>query len=1093
MNIMNKSKRMYCNYKYFLFVILSFFVTVANAQKGNTIRGIVTDGDNEPLIGVSILETGTNNGVITDLDGRYIITLAQNESSLRFSYIGYNTQVVKIENRNSVNVKLNEDVVGLEEVIITGYGTGVTKDKLTAAISKVPTDRLESGIHSNPLTALYGAVTGVRVTQASGQPGSTPDIQIRAGASLSGSGSPLYIIDGVQKDNLVDINSNDIESIEILKDAAATALYGARANNGVVLVTTKSGKVGKASVSLKVNVGRNYLRETYKFLNTADYLYWERLASHRAGKTNDLMNGYNIGWGAGHDPLSDGNVTGKGVFSTTFLTKENEFLLDYGWQSMQDPVSEYQLLFKEFRLKDVNIQESWTQDYNLSISGGNDKGKYYSGLGYYKETGFPHNTGYDRFSFNFNGEYKVKDWFKSSGFMNFSKSSTNPNVLNNDANFFSVVMAAPPTFKGHNLDGSAIKVVNNNQNANMAETADSFYRRNDHYRLTLGTSANFDITRGLSLRLNALWYLRMNERESFNKEYTTGPGKTNSLRNASAGYGRNLDQTYNAILNYKTSFDLHSLDVIGGFEMIDKESFNFAGSGRGATSDDFINLQYTEVGETRDISSYHQRERIMSSFTNATYDYDSKYLFSFSGRYDGYSRLIDNRWGFFPGISGAWNVYREDFMKEYLDKISYLKIRAGYGQNGNVSGIGGNPYVLQGDYGTTPNYNMEYGILINQLPYPSLRWEKTTSFDTAIEIGLWDKVSISAGYFNKKTTDLITRVNLPTSAGVGNILTNNGNVGSQGFELEANYKIINTKDFKWSVGATATYVTSKVLKLPENGNDKNRQNGYQVYTGNGDELMWVGGYAEGESYGDIYGPQMMHVIQDENDLKNYENYVDQIPRQPVYGPAAYAKLSESQKRNVQQLAPGDAVWKDVNGDNIIDSYDRVKLGNLVPKWMGGFNTKLDYKGLTLSAVFDYALNYMKWNSGLQYFMGLTSNHFNAPEIVKKTWTEENTTATLPVFINGDSVFKQNYTRSNNSLFWEDASYLALREVTLSYGLPKAYSNSILMEKITVSLTGQNLIYFTGTKVFTPEYGSGQNDKGGYPLPISVFMGVNLTF
>ena len=1088
---MRKNKTLYC--RNFLFAILMLLCTsIAYAQTGRSVSGIVKDATGEPLIGVSVLETGTTNGIITDLDGKFVLTLTKDKSSLQFSYIGYSAQTVPVGTRKEIIVVLKEDAIGLQEVIVTGYGKTVTKDKLTSAISKVSSDILERGVRSNALTALSGTVTGVRVSQTSGQPGSSPSIQVRAGASLNGSGTPLYIIDGVQKDDMSDINSADIESIEVLKDAAATALYGARANNGVVLVTTKTGRVGKTTVTLSANVGKNFVRDNYDFLNAADYLYWERLAAFRAGKTKDLMSGTNIGWAAGHDPSVDGNVNAKGVFSTTFLTDDNKYLLQQGWQSMKDPVSDNTLLFREFRLKDVNLQESWTQDYNVSMSGGNDKGKYYSSIGYYKEDGFPLKSGYKRLSFSLNGEYKLKSWLTASGFVNFSRGTTNPNVLNNDANFFSVVMAAPPTFKGYNLDGSVIKVINNNQNANMAATADSYYRRNEAYKTTLGTSLKVDLMKGLSLKLNAMWYLWMNEKESFNKAFATAPNKENTLRAASANYARKLDQTYNALLNYNASFGKHNVSAVAGFEIIDKYSYGFAGSGQGATSDDFIGLQYTETGETRKISTTHQRERIMSSFINASYDYESKYLLSFSGRYDGYSKLVDNRWGFFPGISAAWNVYREEFMEKHLDTFTNLKVRAGYGQNGNVNGIGG-PYELQGDYGNTPNYNGTYGILINSLPYPSLRWEKTTSFDMAVEVGLWNRLNVSAGYFNKKTTDLIASVNLPSSSGVGSMRTNNGTVRSQGLEIEANYTLFDTKDFKWSVGANATFVKSKILKLPDNGAEQNRQNGFQVYSGNGDELKWVGGYAEGESYGDIYGYQMMHVIRDEADLRNYANYVDKIPKKAVYGPEAYAQLTEAQKKNAQQLAPGDAVWKDVNGDNVIDSYDRVKLGNQIPKWMGGFNTFVSWKGLSLSARFDYALGYKKWNSGLQYFMGLTSNHFNVPEEVKGTWTEENPDASLPMFICGDSNFKQNYTRSNASLFWEDASYLCAREVTLSYDLPVAWTKKALMEKVTVNLTGQNLFYITGTKVYTPEYGSTTNDKGGYALPISVLMGVKVTF
>lgn len=558
---MRKIYLKYCREVIFVVVAMLCSIGSIYAQVEQTVSGVVKDVAGEPLIGVSVLEVGTSNGAITDLDGKYTLTLTKSKSVLAFSYIGYVQQNIHVDGRKNITVVMKDDAIGLQEVIVTGYGKTVTKDKLTAAISKVSSEVLEKGVRSNPLTALAGTVTGVRVTQTSGQPGAGPSIQVRAGASLNGSGSPLYIIDGVQKDDMNDINSNDIESIEVLKDAAATALYGARANNGVVLVTTKSGHVGKTTVTLNVNIGKGFARDNYDFMNARDYLYWERMAAKRSGDDMNLVNG----WGTGNDITADGNKSSNGIYSTSILTDKNKYLLDYGWQSMKDPASDNYLLFKETDFMKLNTQDAWTQDYNVSFSGGNDKGKYYSSIGYYDETGFPLESGYQRLSFNLNGEYKIKSWLKASGFVNFSRSETNPNYMS-DANFWSVVAAAPPTFKGANLDGTVITLLNNTQNANWNEMKNYYYRRNTAYKTTLGTSFQVDLMKGLSLKLSGMWYLWMKETESFDKELPTAPGKLNSNRKASATYARKLDQTYNAILNYNVSFGDHNVSAVGGFE-----------------------------------------------------------------------------------------------------------------------------------------------------------------------------------------------------------------------------------------------------------------------------------------------------------------------------------------------------------------------------------------------------------------------------------------------------------------------------------------------------------------------------------------------
>ena len=1096
---MKKERVIHCKNLILAMLVMLCSVGSIYAQNGRSVSGVVKDANGEGLIGVSVLELGTTNGIITDLDGKYKLNLVGSKPVLVVSYVGYAKQEIPVGNRKEINITLKEDAVGLEEVVVMGYGRTVTKDKLTAAISKVSADVLERGVRSNPLTALAGTVTGVRVTQASGSPGSAPSIQVRAGASLNGNGSPLYIIDGVQKDNLNDINSNDIESIEVLKDAAATALYGARANNGVVLLTSKTGRVGKSSITLNVNVGKNINREPYEVLNARDYLYWSRIAADRAGLD---LHGANA-WGTNHDVAADGNEKAEGLYSTTLLTDKNRYLLDYGWDTMRCPVTGEDLLFREFDWNDVNLQDAWTQDYNLSFTGGNDRGKYYSSIGYYDETGFPVNSSYNRISLNLNGEYKIKSWLTASGFVNFSRANNHPNALNNDGNFFSVVRSAPPTFKGYNLDGTPIYAINSNQMANMSETMDKYYRRDTQFKTTLGTSLKVDFMKGLFLKVNALWYLWQKETESFDKANYASPGKMNTTRPASAGYARKLDQTYNAMLNYTTSFNgVHNVSAVVGFEMIDKYSYGFSASGKGATSDDFINLQYTELLDatgtsTRAMSTSHTEERIMSGIVNATYDYMSKYLVSFSGRYDGYSKLVNNRWGFFPGISAAWNVYREDFMADKLNLFSNLKVRMGYGQNGNVAGIS-TPYQLQGSYTNSANFNGIYGIKITDLPALALRWEKTTSFDAAIEVGLWNRLNMSLGYFNKKTTDLITNVNLPTSSGVGAMRTNNGSVGSQGLEFEANFSILNQKDWKWNIGANLTFVKSKVLKLPENGQEQNRQSGTQVYAGYGSkDLKNVGGFAEGERFGDIYGYQMTHIVRDEADLQNYANYIDRVPGKAVYGPEAFAKLTDAQKKNAQQLAPGDAIWQDVDGDGEIDAYDQIKLGNQIPSVMGGFNTLLSWKGLSFSVRFDYALGYKKFNQGLMYFMSFSSADINSPEFVKDTWTEENPNAKYPAFIVGDITKKRNIGRANNALFWENASYLCAREMSLSYDLPAVWTRKAYMEKVSISLTGQNLFYITKAKTYTPEYDAselgGATTRGGYSLPIAVLMGLKVTF
>ena len=1075
--------------------LMLFTIGVAAAQPRHTVTGKVTDASGAPMVGVTVIEQGTTNGTTTGVDGSYSLTVKGEKGVLTFSSLGYTSQNIPVGGKATVDVKLDEDAINMSEVVVTGYGRTVTKDKLTAAISKVSGDILERGVRSNPLQALAGTVTGVRVATTSGQPGAAPSIVIRGGAALDGTGTPLYVIDGGQKEDMNDINSNDIESIEILKDAAATALYGAKANAGVVLVTTKRGRAGKAEISFKANVGLNYLRKTNEFLAADDYLYYLRLAAYRSGNVAALSAAGPYGTGNLYE--ADGNKAQEGVYSTMFLTDDNAFLLKKGYKQMIDPITGKTIIYSEFTPSDASVRDmALTQDYNISASGGNDRGRYYASLGYYDESGFPVISYYKRLSFTTNASYKITPWLESNSQFNFSRSDSrqvSDYIGGGESNFFGIMFSAPPTMRRFNPDGDPVVCSTNWENGNWDAAQSSFYRRNTNYRFTMNQGLKFNITDHISLKVNGMWYFNMYEKEKFNRTYIVKPGSPNSDHAASASYSRMLSQTYNAIAGYENSWNDHNLSVIVGYEFYDKFNFGLSAGGQGADSDDFISLGYIDKTLDKNISkismnSTHLNERSMSVFGNASYDYKGKYLFSFSARYDGYSKLVNNKWGFFPGVSAAWNIHKEKFMEGTQGWLSSLKIRAGYGQNGNVNILAG-PYDLQGNYGKTGSYDDEYGILINKLPYPDLRWEKTTSVDFAVEASFLNRFRVSVGAYNKLTSDLLAEVPFPSSAGVGNQYTNNGSVRNRGLEFEFDATVFQNKDWKVQVGGNATYMRSKIMRLPDNGNLNNRQGGQQVYNAAGD-LIWVGGKQEGQEYGVAYAYRMVDVVRSEADLQKYAWYVDTTPSAgTIYGPGAWATLTAAEQEKGQLLQPGDAIFYDVNGDNTIDQYDQVKMGNTIPRWVGGVNLSVAWKGLSLYARFDYATGYVAKNSRKQYYMGLSQGTFNTLKESKDTWSEERPDAKYPILMYADTKFRNNYRMSN--IFYDDSSYLCAREIALSYSLPEKWARVVRMKNLTVSVTGQNLFYWTGSSLYNPEYGV--NGNGGYGIPRTVLFGVKATF
>lgn len=671
-----------------LLLILCFVGSIGVMAQTKSITGTVTDGTNEPIIGASVLEVGTTNGTITDIDGKFTLNVKPN-AEIKISFIGFKERIIDVNGKASFRIKMDEDSEMLEEVVVTGYGGKQLRTKVTNSISKVKEETLKQGLYSNPAQALSGAVAGLSVSQTSGNPGSTPALVLRGGTNFDGSGSPLILIDGQVRSSLSDINPDDIESMEVLKDAGATAIYGARANDGVILVTTKRGKSGRAEVNLKAKFGFNYFNNSYEFLNAGDYIYWMRTA-YKNAYVDDLKHPDGSGvkswaslssltsatpYGTGNAyfasdgviPL-DGNETTSAIWSTMKYADNLAFLLDQGWQTMIDPIYGDKLIYKDTNIADFNIHTpAFSHDYNLSVSGGNDKGSYYAGLGYNKSDGNAYGNWYKRITFTFNADYRLKEWLTSSSSFNFADATWNdlPATQTAEANYFSRCLSLPPTFRGYNADGD-ILLGPNSGDGNQQYNFDKFIRDQNTDKFTMNQSFTIDLMKGLSLKLGAIWYYQEEKIESFDKDYLSSPGNTVTSRSSAASYDRTLDQTYNAVLNYNYQINKdHYLDAMAGFEYYDSYNKGFDASGSGAPTDDFMDLQYTSKEEgKRSIDSWHSRQRIMSFFGRVNYDYQSKYLLSLVLRKDGYSKLAeDNRWGVFPGVSVGWVSVRRNSWK----------------------------------------------------------------------------------------------------------------------------------------------------------------------------------------------------------------------------------------------------------------------------------------------------------------------------------------------------------------------------------------------------------------------------------------------
>lgn len=607
-----------------LLLMLCLFCSIGAMAQTKTITGVVSDAAGEPIIGASVVEVGTTNGTITDIDGKFVLNMNP-DGKIRVSYIGYQVQTIDLKGKTSFRIQMKEDSEMLEEVVVTGYGGKQLRTKVTNSISKVKEETLKQGLYSNPGQALSGAVAGLSVSQTSGNPGSTPTLVLRGGTNFDGSGSPLILIDGQVRSSLSDINPDDIESMEVLKDAGATAIYGARANDGVILVTTKRGKSGRAEVNLKAKFGLNYFKNSYEFLDAGDYIYWMRMGYKNAymgdmkhpdgsavkawSSLSSLTSATPYGTGNayfasdGVTPL-DGNKTSSAIWSTMKYTDNLAFLLDQGWQTMIDPIYGDKLIYKNTDIADFNVQTpAFSQDYNLSVSGGNEKGNYYAGLGYNKSDGTAYGNWYKRITFTFNADYKLKEWLTSSSSFNFADATWNglPATQTAEANYFSRCLSLPPTFRGYNADGEML-LGPNSGDGNQQYNFDKFVRDQNTDKFTMNQSFTVNFMKGLSLKLGAIWYYQEEKDESFNKDYLSSPGNKVTSRSTSAYYDRTLDQTYNAVLNYNYQINKdHYLDAMAGFEYYDSYNKGFNASGSGAPTDDFMDLQYTSKEDRKSV------------------------------------------------------------------------------------------------------------------------------------------------------------------------------------------------------------------------------------------------------------------------------------------------------------------------------------------------------------------------------------------------------------------------------------------------------------------------------------------------------------
>jgi TonB-linked SusC/RagA family outer membrane protein len=846
-------------------IMLIFSTNIVLAQE-KTISGIITGTDNEPIIGASVLEKGTSNGTVTDLNGSYSISV-ESTAVLVISYIGMESQEIAVNNKSVINIQLKESSIGLDEVVVVGYGTMMKKD-LSSAITKVD----GSVLHNQPLASagglLIGKSSGVQVTTNSGEPGSDITIRIRGANSFSGN-SPLYVIDGVPSGDILGLNPNDIESIEVLKDASSSAIYGSRAANGVILITTKQGVKGRTDISFNTYFGLQRVYKRMEMMNAQQQ--WDYVLK-------GVENYNRLNPNAPVVPRDQGVADHEAGYNTDW----------------QDEV---------FRIAPV-------QNYSFSASGGTDKMKFSTNVSYYNQKGVIISNGYERYTARFNMDYELNRYLSVGTSLKAyyshkdeipkgdSESSIMANLLRK--------MAYEPVFEP---DGT----YSNRERPNLVASA-NLYQGDSYRKAGIGTVyAKLKIIDRLELTTTWSGDIGVSTGNSFTPSTILG----GATRPSSAYSNKWSTWISENILSYSFEYRKHKANAILGYSMQESDDFNFNASASGGPSDLISTMNASTTKGT--IYSYKTGWGINSLFARVNYSFASKYLIGLSIRNDGSSRFgANNRYARFPAGSIAWRIKEEGFMKS-LTMIDDLKIRASMGRTGNQN-IGN--YAAQGAYNTGVNYAGQPGVRVGGIPAADLTWESTDQYDGGLDLTMFNgRLAFSFDYYLKKTQGLLFSMPIPGYTGFGSYMTNLGEIENKGVELSIDGDIIRNKDLNWSAGFNISFNKNKVISLPNHTPIITTVATEVFYTSNGTFYT-----QEGQPIGEFYALKWTGEVYPTDEIAR-EHVSSIMGQAPVGGTLKYEDFNDDGKidANDRQVV-GSPHPKFFGGLNTNLSYKSFDIG-----------------------------------------------------------------------------------------------------------------------------------------------------------------------
>ncbi|WP_255490575.1 TonB-dependent receptor [Dysgonomonas sp. 511] len=1032
--------------------IMAFLMSVGMYAQQLTIKGKILDETETPLIGATVSVVGKTVGVSADANGEFSIKAARGET-LQFSYIGYESQSMKITNQNSLVIRMQPKASSLDEIVVVGYGT-MKRSDLTGSVASVGSESIEGFKTSSVLGALGGQVAGVQISQFDGTPGSGFNVNIRGVGTLTGDASPLYIVDGFEVSNLDYLANSDIESIEILKDASASAIYGARAANGVVLVTTKSGKVGRPMVTYN---GSASYRKIYKKLDLLSPYEFVRL--QRDNNESKLIGAY---YREGLD--GEGNP--------------------YKYQSLEDYVG-----VEGINWQDETYRSTWSQDHNLTVNGGTQDTKYNFSFNRYTENGIFTNSGFDKTSGKFKINQTLTKKLKFDATFNYAMTKRKGVGTTADKGRFNMlaqILGARPTgglrYTNEQILEMAIDpeiLADGGSPAQYNPIKQAQNTTNDkRYELwSANLGVTWEIMKGLTFRTAGTYNTANTRNDLFFKMETKEAYRNGQKPYGQTQMGRNVRwSNYNHLTWKKTFNKKHKLSVMLGEEL----AFNSSEYLQGQAMDfPFDNLGNDNLGigatPSRVTTDYYDK-KLLSFFSRAEYSLSDKYLFTGTIRADGSTVFAKNhKWGYFPSFSAAWRVSEESFLKD-VSPISNLKVRLGWGVVGNdriPNYLSLNLYQIS-KYGLGTVTNTV--LTPKQLPNPDLKWEGSSTINAGIDLSLFNnRLSITTDFFIKDTKDLLLAQSLAQVTGFSYQYQNIGKIRNKGIELSINSRNIDNKNFSWSTVFNISFMRNELRALMSGVDAMYSRSGFDSNFTEYDYMAVVG-----SSLGQIYGYEFDGVYQ-------YSDFNTT--------PDGRLALKDGITKNLRlsNLAPGAVKYKDQDGDGVITTNDRTAIGNALPKWYGGITNTFEYKGIDLSVLLQFNYGNDIYNATRLYSTQTHMERTNLLAEVADRWTPTNASNKVPS-VKG---YVQNDVYSR---FVEDGSFLRLKNVTLGYTFPTKWTRKAFISRLRTYVSGQNLFCISGYSGYDPEVTSAGNnpmtpglDWGAYPRSRVFTFGLEVQF